>query len=134
MSDYQFKAGDEVEIRENFFVGILRDINPNPNYKADDETWAEVERSPGNVRDINGPEDIGLVREASKVPAKALPTMVQMVDFLQSALLAEHADIEINETDRNGEPEGEIQVYGISPSGQPFGARVKVVQIMWADE
>jgi hypothetical protein len=127
----EFKEGDEVRLK-NGKTGVVRDINPNPDYKADDEYWAELE-SPFDtwepLGEIDDPEDIvEVLRTAAELAAVDIPTLSELRDFVQDGLHSAWGNdgIEVNESER--EDTNAITFSG-TKDGRPFTAQLEVTWV-----
>lgn len=131
---HQFAEGDLVRAKTENKVGILSDINPNKNYQADDEVWAELTDPVEEFRTVgwvDSPDDLELVTKAADLPEKRLPTMEELRNYVSDALHGGWTgDIRTIETG----PDGEDAVEFFAQMGnQRFGARIKIESIDWAD-
>lgn len=128
-----FKNGDEVRIKNTYNVVTLEDVNTNPDFEADGEVWAEAITSYGDSTYIDSPKDVELVRRFEDVPAKTLPTLIELADSFSGSLHSAWSDIVIDETDPTGEPDGQFLAYGKSATGARFGCRVTISEVEWMD-
>lgn len=129
------KNGDEVRIIKTGRVGILDEVNPNPDYDVEDEFWALVVVDEWNSgEEIDSPDEVELVRRAEDIPAKTLPTLNELRNAIASSSMTSFGnDIAITETDPRGEPDGQFLAYGRSATGLPFGFRVTISEIEQVD-
>ena len=92
----EFKEGDYVRVKATGEVMKLYDINPNPNFDPQDETWADGYNANGNYVELDGPDDI------EKVDA-APPSTDDIGKALSRMLCTSEDDLDVNETYWNGE-------------------------------
>jgi hypothetical protein len=119
-----FKNGDEVRIKATGRVVILEEINHNPNRTEDEEIWAEYWHDWGNGW-IDSPDDVELVRKAEDIPAKRLPTQVELRDAISSGVFSTFGElVEFDETDV--ENDSQFIAYGKSSTGARFSVLVTV--------
>lgn len=133
-----FKNGDEVRIKKTGAVGVLDEVNPNPDYDVEDEYWALVVVDEWNSgEEIDSPDEVELVRRSEDIPAKKLPTPKELAEVFASEVMGSFSSfggsVSISETDRSGEPEGQFLAYGTSSTGARFGCRVTISEIEWTD-
>lgn len=131
---HKFEAGDLVRHKKTGREGILIEINPNPDYRSDDETWAEI-KDPADdshyLGDVDSPDDLELVTKKADIPEKRLPTMEELRDYLSNAL---HSgwDGGIRPIETGPEGEDAVEFYG-QFDNQRFTAYIKIEDITWAD-
>lgn len=128
-------AGDEVEVLtgpRKGVRGIVTDINPNPNWREDDEVWAELRRvgdaEYDTFAEIDDPAQVRVVRLRADIPTPAAPTPEELRDYLANAAHGGMGTIDVTETD-TGEGPGEFLLEGRSATGMPFSAIVQVRSI-----
>lgn len=128
--------GDEVEVLEGPHrgsVGLVTDINPNPNWREDGETWAELHRlgtpAYSTFADLDDPAHARVIRRKADIPTPKLPTLNELRDYLASAAHGGLGDLRVSETDTS-EGEGSFILCGASSTGLPFSAIVTVGNIM----
>lgn len=128
-------AGDEVEVLTGSHKGargIVTDINPNPNWREDDEVWAELRRIGDEEYDtfaeIDDPANVRVVRLRADIPTPAAPTPEELRDYLANAAHGGMGAIDVTETD-TGEGPGKFLLEGRSATGMPFSAIIEVQSI-----
>lgn len=132
-----FENGDEVRIitgPKKGTTGFLQEINPNPGYKNDDEYWAEVVQDPyygWSGTEVDGPDEIELIRKAKDIPPRLLPTHEELRNFASWTLLRDADGINVDASDP--EDENSLIIYGTSSSGRNFSALVTISQIQDQD-
>lgn len=123
-------VGDEVRFIKDGRVIVLEWVNPNPNYVADEEVFAETEFTEWGNPSVVDRSDVVLVRRAADITPKTLPTLTELRDLFAGTLPEAHnSDLRITESDTNGEPDGEFLAFGKSATGLPFGVRVTISSI-----
>jgi hypothetical protein len=120
-----FKNGDEVRIKATGRVVILEEVNRNPNRVDDDEIWANFTDSYQSGW-IDSPDDVELVRKAEDIPAKRLPTQVELRSAISSGVFSSFGSdgVEFDETDV--ENDSQFIAYGTSSTGARFSVLVTV--------
>lgn len=127
------KRGDEVRDLKTGRLWILEDINTD-GYAERNESWADVRSHAGDHSTFfNSPEEVELVRRSEDIPARTLPTLKEVAEYVSSTLHSGWGDVmSIDETDTN-EPDGQLLAYGESSTGQRFGFRVTISELEKTD-
>lgn len=95
-STHTYHADDIVRVKSTRHVVRIESINDNPNYAADDETWADAWGEYGSV-DIGSPDEI----EPHDVKT---PEAKDVVGEIASSLHSGFGDhLEVHETEVSGE-------------------------------
>lgn len=93
-----FRVGETVRVKATGLLIELDDVNPNPNYEADEEFWGEGFRLDGAGNVI-----IDLKDEIEKVDLKPLPTAMALAQEVSSRLHSGFDDVvNIHETSVTG--------------------------------
>lgn len=129
-----FELGDEVRDVSTGKVGVLTDINSNPDYVKDEEYWAEAEMTDRIGSFIIDSLDYAqLLRKKADIPKRVVPTLIELADYVSNSLHSGFGGgLYIDETDTN-EPDGELLAFGVSSTGQRFACRITVSEIEKAD-
>ncbi len=133
MTDYPFAEGDLVRDKKSHRTGVLVEVNPNENFVADDEYWAELNDPVDDtfIQDVDHPDDLELVTKAVDMTPKRLPSMTELRNYVSNALHSGwDGDIRPIETGPDGEDT--VEFYA-QMDNQRFGARIKIESIDWAD-
>lgn len=129
------QVGDEVRLANNKVV-VIDHINDNPNYKADDETWAEASSGGGWGNEwVDDPADVfEVLRSATELAARRIPDIGQMREALSAAIsgIWHDNDMSIIETSYDGD--AGIEFYGESANGLHFAGTVEITSLYRADD
>lgn len=111
----KFSEGDIVRTKSSGREWEIEDINPNENYIADEETYAEGFSSWG-TETANSPDDIELVMAAKDAAARTLPDVDKIAAEVASSLHGGWGDVvRVSETAVEGG--GRISVVGRTADG-----------------
>lgn len=96
MDHTTLNEGDIIRLK-NGRVVTIEDINPNPDWEADEETWAETSDRHGNYNGEVYPKDLEgaeLVMTAADAANRSLPKVKALVRELELGSFSEFQHIE----------------------------------------
>ena len=127
MSGHTFNNGDLVRFKANGREFILEDINPNPNYIADDETWADGYNGNGSV-EVDSPADIELVMTAAGAAARKVPSAAEIANQISSDIHSGFGGVvDIDESEPDGP--GMILAYGRASNGLRVAFKITISEV-----
>lgn len=119
-----FYVGDIVR-KKNGLQFELDDVNPNPNYKEDDELFASGWSEYG-TEDVEDESDIELVMSAKDAKARVLPTEDEIAGGLNLLGDGWNGVVDVIEMDKEG---ASLLCYGTTRDGLSVSFRVTVSDV-----
>lgn len=127
----EFKVGDIVRFKSTGNQFTIEDVNPNPNWREDDETWIIGSDDWGfNNVEAYDPNDLELVMDAAAASERQVPSAKDIVAGLD--LLGDGFDspVDVDEV----EPDGNSALcYGRTRDGLRVSFRVTVSHVYETD-
>lgn len=125
----KFQNGDLVRKTSGGSTFILTDVNPNPNYKTDDEYYATGSNHGGyNNVQVDSPDEIELVMDRKAAAARKTPTREEIADFISAAVHSGFPKgFEVSESEADG---AHVVVTGETDEGLEFTFQVSVVNVI----
>lgn len=124
-----FEVGDIVARRKDGRTFTLDDVNPNPNWKEDDEYYASGWSDYG-TEDVLDPKDIKLVMKAVDASKRTLPSVDEIAQGLD-LMGGWDGPVDVDETDFEGS--GQVACFGKTQDGLRVSFIVTVSSVMEND-
>ena len=125
-----YQEGDIVRLKASGREFTIDDVNPNPNYVADEESFVEGFGDSGSAYAMT-PDEIELVMTGEQAQARQAPTAAEIGSQVSSSLHSPIGEIAVDVTETDIDGPGVILASGKAPNGLLVSFKVTISEVHW---